>query len=173
MRWLRRLWARIRGVADPFAQSETLEAVVSPIELQIYRFDADRNGMTLAEWVRTTLNAGVSEHTMKHLAKGSNARKSVMDMAFDMLDEDEILGGSVMPLPPVRKYMNQVSGHPCRHLNPTIPANFTANECQGVCKSRKPGFEGRPCFWGSLAAKNCDGFEPKLVLPLADKARNR
>jgi hypothetical protein len=173
VRWLRRLWARLRGLADPFELSETVQAPVSPIEMRIYRFDADRNGLSMNEWIRTTLNAGVSAHTMKHLAKGNGSRKTVMDMAFDMLDEDEIFGGPVLPLPPERKYMDRISGHPCRHLNPTIPANFTANECQGVCKSTKVGFNGRPCFWAPLAAKNCDGFEPKRVLPLANKARSR
>jgi hypothetical protein len=168
MRWLRRLWARLRGVADPFELSESVEAPVSPVEKRIYLIDAARNGMSLRDWIRTTLNAGVSDHTMKHLAKGNGPRKDVVDMAFDMLDEEEILGGRIIPLPPRKKYMDQVSGHPCRHLNPTIPKNMTAAECQGSCKSRKPGFEGRPCYWGPLAAKNCDGFDTKRVLPLAN-----
>lgn len=59
----------------------------------------------------------------------------------------------------------KLSGHPCFHLNATIPPNFTAQECQGVCTSRYPGYAGRPCFWGALAANQCEAYEPKHVLP--------
>jgi hypothetical protein len=166
MKWLRRLWARMRtrlsGKGNPFELSETVEAVVSPMELQIYRIDADRNGLDLATWLRTTLNAGVSASTLKHLSKG-RGNQNVVDMAFAALDEDDILGGPVFPLAPKSKskYMDKVSGHPCRHLNPDLPKNMTRAECSGSCKSSMRGYGGRPCFWSSLAAKNCDAFQPK------------
>jgi hypothetical protein len=147
MKWLRRLWARMRtrlsGKGNPFELSETVEAVVSPMELQIYRIDADRNGLDLATWLRTTLNAGVSASTLKHLSKG-RGNQNVVDMAKSK-----------------SKYMDKVSGHPCRHLNPDLPKNMTRAECSGSCKSSMRGYGGRPCFWSSLAAKNCDAFQPK------------
>lgn len=166
MKWFKRVWTRLvtllRGGSDPFQLTETVEASVSPIELGIYRIDADRNGLTLADWIRTTLNAGVSADTMKHMAKG-RGNQDVMDMAFKQLDEDEMFSGPVFPLAPKSKYMDQVSGHPCRFLNPELPSNYTRAECSGSCKSRQVGFNGRPCFWSSMVAKECDAFAPKTL----------
>ena len=166
MNWLKRVWARlrtlVRGGSDTFQLTETVEASVCPIELGIYRIDADRNGLTLADWIRTTLNAGVSADTMKHMSKG-RGNQDVMDMAFKQLDEDEILSGPVFPLTSKRKYMDPVSGHPCRHLNPELPQNFTRAECSGSCKSNMVGFGGRPCFWSSMVAKEFDAFQPKTL----------
>lgn len=179
MKWMKTLWALLVGIfrknRNPFALTEKLSAFVSPTELHVYRLDADRNGKTLGEWVRSTLNAGVSRDTLVHLSKGSAARQDALDAVYNMLDaEDRAYEGA--PILPIRNEVRmsnkKVSGHPCRHLDPQIPPNYTAADCQGVCTNRKPGMNGRPCFWGALAASQCSGFERKRVLPLGLPTKN-
>lgn len=160
--WLKSLFRRRRtGV---FTLSEQVSAPVSRMELEIFEIDAQRSGLSLEEWIRRTLNAGVSRETKVHLAKGREGLGKALDAAYSSLDDEN--DGSLprivrMPTPPA------ISGHPCRNLNPQIPSNYTANECQGTCTSKTVGFAGRPCFWAALAAKGCDAFEPKRVLPLS------
>ena len=84
-------------------------------------------------------------------------------------EEDRLTEGTdtapVLPLAPRKPMNKKLSGHPCFHLNAEIPPNFTANECQGICTSQQRGYSGRPCFWGSLSAKECPAFERKHILP--------
>lgn len=159
--WLKAIFRRRRtGV---LALTERVSAPVSRLELEIFETDADRSGLSLEEWIRRTLNVGVSRETRVHLTKGREGLDRALNAAYSALGEENDGPPRIvrMPTPPA------VSGHPCKNLNPQIPANFTANECQGSCTSKKPGFSGRPCYWSALAAKGCDGFEPKRVLPLS------
>lgn len=161
MQWLRRIFRL--DEADPFALTQSIKASVSPVELKIFRIDADRNGITLHDWIRSTLNKGVSADTMRHLSKGVGEDIDVLNTAFELLEDHELLGGNAAP---VRKKYMKISGHPCRHLNPEIPQNYTKASCQGSCNSRHPGYGGRPCFWGAPVAKDCDAFQAKTI-PIA------
>ena len=168
--WLTAIWGFLTRIfrtrtTNPFALTEDIKAKVSPVELEVYHLDADRNGKTLSEWVRSTLNSGISRDTLVHLSKGSVARQDALDAVYNMMDAEDG-GAPILPLRNERTMSKKVSGHPCRHLNPSLPPNFTTADCQGVCTSRKPGLNGRPCFWGSLAAQQCEGFDRKRVLPL-------
>lgn len=171
-------WAHIgrwfrREPFDPFELTKKVGTKVSEIEFSVYSLEADRNGITLEEWIRSTLNQGVTPETRHRLSSASG--KEALDMAFRMIEDDDYLEGAntapVLPLAP-RKTMNKkLSGHPCFHLNAEIPPNFTANECQGVCTTEQPGFANRPCFWAPLTAKECPAFERKRVLPSALPAK--
>jgi hypothetical protein len=169
MNWLRRLLARVfkRRRNEPFALTETITVRISPVELGMFQTDAQRNGFTLDQWVREKLNKGVSQGTLLHLSKGHN--QSALEAAFNL--DDDYQDPRVIPLGPRRAKMNkprQISGHPCQFLDPTLPPNMTANECQGVCAKRKPGWTGRPCYWSGQAAKNCDEFATKINLPVGN-----
>jgi len=172
MNKLRALWKRLKAILkksskNPFLLTESVTTRVSPVELQVYKIDADRNGKTLMEWARDTLNSGVSQQTLVHLKKGSTSRQDSVDAVYKMLD-DEDLDFSGAPILPIRKKTRmtakKISGHPCMNLNAEVPTNFTASECQGVCTSNRPGMAGKACFWSSMVAKQCDAFEPKRVL---------
>lgn len=172
MNRLRALWCRLKALftrkkLNPFLLTESVEAKVSPLELQVYRIDADRNGKNLGEWVRDTLNRGVSAQTLAHLKKGSTSRQDSINAVYNMLDSDDVEFGGA-PILPIRKkpkpMAKKLSGHPCMNLDAEVPTNFTGAECQGVCTSNKPGMAGKACFWSSLVAKQCDAFEPKRVL---------
>lgn len=171
MKRLRALWSRLKAIfkkksKNPFLLSETISSNVSPVELQVYRIDADRNGKSLGEWIRDTLNGGVSQQTLAHLKKGSTSRQDSIDAVYRMLDEDDmdLTGAPIIPIRKKTPMPKKLSGHPCMNLNAEVPPNFTGAECQGVCTSRKPGMQGKACFWSSLVAKQCDAFEPKHVL---------
>jgi len=138
--WLRRLLARLFK-----RRYTTIRIRVGPDESKMYQADARRDGSTLEQWARDRLNKGVSRETILYLSNGPyipgtlpNARR------MHMLDEPKI------------------SGHPCRLLDPRLPINLTPSECQGTCTSRKTGWAGKPCYWGPLAAKECDGFQQKI-----------
>ena len=167
-------WKRILGLfrrkkpPGPFALVKTIQTNVSEVEFSIYELEADRNGMSLQDWMRSTLNQGVSRETLRRLSHGSG--QTALDMAYQMLDEEDRLTegtdtAPVLPLAPRKPMNKKLSGHPCFHLNAEIPPNFTANECQGICTSQQRGYSGRPCFWGSLSAKECPAFERKHILP--------
>ncbi len=49
--------------------------------------------------------------------------------------------------------------HPCLHLDPAIPQNYSATDCKGSCRVQS----GRPCFWGPAQAQGCDKFRSFLV----------
>jgi hypothetical protein len=168
------LWKRIVGLfrrkksRDIFEAGRTIQTSVSEVEFSIYRLEADRNGMSLQDWMRETLNRGVSRETLRRLSSGSG--QAALNMAYQMLDEEDRLSEAtdtapVLPLAPRRPMYKKLSGHPCFHLSAEIPKNFTASECQGVCTSQHPGFSRKPCFWGPLAATECPAFERKHVLP--------
>lgn len=63
------------------------------------------------------------------------------------------------PTPPA--VATPTARHPCLHLDPSIPQNYTARDCKGTCRS--PAQYGRPCFWASAQAPNCDKFVPLIV----------
>jgi hypothetical protein len=167
---LRALGRRIAGLftrkrSNPFLLTDSVEAKVSPLELQVYKIDADRNGKNLGEWVRDTLNRGVSSQTLTHLKKGSASRQNSIDAVYNMLDSDDFGGSPILPIrKKVEPMAKKLSGHPCMNLDAEVPTNFTGAECQGVCTSNRPGMAGKACFWSSLVAKQCDAFEPKRVL---------
>lgn len=168
MNWLRRLWARVFKRHSPFTLTEKISVHVSTIELSVYRKDAERLGQTLDKWARDRLSVGVSRSTLEHFSKTHN--QNVLNAAFTAL-EDEY--DSRVTLGPRRENMAEPSkvgttGHPCRHLDPTLPVNMTANMCQGVCAKRKPGWTGRPCYWAPQAAKQCPEFNTKINLPLGN-----
>jgi hypothetical protein len=167
MTWLRRLLARLFRRRNPFALSQTIKVRVSPIELSVYQQDAERCSQTLEQWARDRLALGVSRSTLEQLSTTHD--QNMLKAAFGALEEDS----RVIPIGPRREDMAEPSkagttGHPCRHLDPTLPSNMTRAECQGVCAKRKPGWTGRPCYWAAAAAKQCDEFETKIVLPLAN-----
>jgi hypothetical protein len=172
MKRLRKLWGRLKAIfkktsKNPFLLSESITASVSPVELQVYRIDADRNGKNLGEWIRDTLNNGVSQQTLVHLKKGSTSRQDSIDAVYKMLDDEDVayIGAPILPIRKIPSKMpKKLSGHPCMNLDANVPTNFTGNECQGVCTSRQPGMQGKACFWSSLVAKQCDAFEAKHVL---------
>jgi hypothetical protein len=114
----------------------------------VYKIDADRNGKTLMEWMRDTLNRGVSQQTLAHLKKGSTSRQDSVEAVYKMLDDDEFdFVGAPIPIRKRSKPMTKkLSGHPCMNLNAEVPTNFTASECQGVCTSNRPGMLGKACF---------------------------
>lgn len=178
MLWMKNLWKRLiqifRRKGNPFELTAYVKSQVSPMELHIYKMDADRNGKSLSEWVRSTLNGGVSKSTMLHLSKGSDSLQNSLDAVYNMMDAEDrnYDGAPIIPLlrNEVRMPTN-ISGHPCRHLDPTIPKNFTASECQGICTNPMPGMNGRPCFWGAQAARQCNGFDTKRVLPLSNSSK--
>ena len=172
MSWWQRVrrWLR-REPSDLFALTNVVQTKVSDIEFGVYRREANRNNMTIAEWARSTLNKGVSPNTLKQLSDGHGGAEA-LDFAYRLLDEeDRLLEGTsgsfpILPLGPRRKTMDKIlSGHPCFHLNAELPPNFTRNECQGTCASNDPGYRGRPCYWSSLAAKECGGYGPKHAMP--------
>jgi len=179
MKLMRNMWKALKKIFQkkdnsPFALTEIVTTRVSPVEQQVYKLDADRNGKSLSEWIRETLNNGISKQTLVHLSKGSDARQDSLNAVYNMMDEADREAEGLSLLPVRRETMSnkKVSGHPCHNLNPTIPVNFTANECQGVCESRVPGVGGRPCFWGPQAAHQCDAFETKKVIPIRLPTKN-
>lgn len=143
-----------------FDLSESLTVKISPAERNLYETDAYRNGLTLQQWARKSLNSSVSRSTIDFLRKSRDM--SAAEKAFADLDqEDEFLLGTrthVKRLPVANNKL--ISGHPCYHNDARTPPNFAPSDCQGTC--RASSWDGRPCSWDSRSASNCMRFAPKV-----------
>lgn len=139
---------------SPFALTETISVKITPLEREAYETDAYRNGRTLQEWARENLNESVTDGTKEHLLKGGISFRPKYEKQVRLLPQVKEKKKTTMP-------KKKLTGHPCFHLDGVFPPNLGPSSCQGTC--RHPMMNGKPCYWGALAAKQCDGFEPKVV----------
>ncbi len=157
-------------------------------DYNLIRVWADKNGMTLSDYIRKTLVESVPVQEKKRM--NGDGTKSVMDVAFEHAEEQDKLdlGTGVMPLPPTssRKPQKGVvteaerthplqrvtktgstqlpqvppGPHPCVHLSPQVPTNLRG-QCQGTCRNTTQ--RGRVCYWPPTSARNCPVFESKVA----------
>lgn len=105
-------------------------------------------------------------------AKGKSLSDHVRDQLFpgeagatgSVLLEDAPPTAVPVPLAPVRPEALKVlpvvphGRHACLHLRPLVFAqNYGPKDSQGTCGHQEQ--RGRPCFWASTVAKNCQKFE--------------
>lgn len=154
---LKSWWRRLRGLRP------TVKIQLSEELLALYNHLANREGLSLDEWVRKSLNSAVPRAELRRLERGA-LHAAGLELANIQLDEDERLTSSVVSYderPATRKALPVVHGHPCAHLLPKYPMGYTPRDCQGTCSSTQDGFRGRVCQWASTVANNCAAFEPK------------
>ena len=111
---------------------------------------AEKEGLSVSAWVRRTI--------LCHFSSLEAA-----DIVKKMIDSQH----PTPPTPPPaiaaqpKPAQNMPNNHPCTFLNPTVPPQWRAQECQGVCQN--PSQSGRVCFWASNVARQCQSFRPKRV----------
>jgi hypothetical protein len=151
------------------------------------RIWADKQGMTLSEYVRRTLVASVPKKEAQRQEQDERSL-DVINRAFEELDQTESFPTGVFAMPPARKpqvgvpteaerthprqrvtrlSLTQVSTgvppgpHPCVHLALTEGPAHLQGQCHGSCNQTSQ--RGRPCFWTPTTARNCPVFEPKMT----------
>jgi hypothetical protein len=109
---------RKRAMSNPKTK---LSIQLDVADYNMLRIWADKNSMVLSDYVRDTLLASVPAKE-KAAQKGEPTEKTVMDMAFEKLEADDVndTGGSgnVMPLPPPRQVHPQPATAPAGARQP-------------------------------------------------------
>lgn len=161
------------------AKKPKISVEIEQEEYDLYRQWAEKSGITLSQFVRKALRESIPLAEMRKLV--GHDVSPVIDAAFKHLESEErvqtavasmsttvspAVAPSVPPVtPPVTSDKNAKHHlhmlHPCSYLKVTMPANYTAKDCQGTCGSPKQ--PGRACFWGAQAARSCHAFRPKKM----------
>lgn len=181
------LWLRKRTQARMAESKTKLSVQLDVKEYNRIRVWADKNGMTLSEFVRVTLLNSIPIEEQRKLS-GAEETGSVMDRVYEELDKADAESpyAGVFPMPPARRpqvgVVNEADRthpaqrvnkttldqavshvppgpHPCVHLGAGSPS-YIAGQCQGTCGQVQQ--RGKPCFWTPTTARNCQQFEPKL-----------
>ena len=153
-------------------------------DYNVLRIWADKNNLTLSDYVRKVLMASVPQPEKKRM--NGDGKKSIVDVAFEEVDkQDEVGTINTMTLPPTRKPQKGVvteaerthplqrvtklthtqlpvvppGPHPCVHLSGQVPPNLKG-QCQGTCTQSSQ--RGRVCYWTPTTARNCPVFESKV-----------
>lgn len=178
----------LRGKKPPMADEKTkLSVQLDVADYKRIRIWAEKQGTTLSEYVRTTLINSVPRPE-KAKQVDDELSLSVIDRAFQELDQDENPFSGVMAMPPARKpqvgvpseaerthpaqrvnrlSLTQVASnvppgpHPCIHLTEVVGPSHLQGQCQGACNQTSQ--RGRPCFWTPTTARNCGVYEPKMT----------
>lgn len=136
---------------------------------QLYTFAANREGLTLPEWVRRSLNKAVPSSELKRLEQ-KTLHAAGIEAAYQQLDRDEASGltglssggDAVAPATSAKKKrLPMVPGHPCRHLSAELPPGGTSQrDGQGTCTAQE-----RMCHWPAAVAAQCPVFRNKIGVP--------
>jgi len=102
------------------------------------------------EWAKAVLST-----TLQRLAKRDAAEEASVDMidrAFTLLDSPNEPRLEAAPAAPTL--------HPCGSLDKEQLRHY-AGQSEGTCRHRKQ--DGRPCFFGAGAARQCNLYTPRTV----------
>lgn len=162
--WLRRLFGK---------KSRTVSLDVTNELYQLYVFAANREGLTLVEWMRRSLNKAVPSSELKRLEQ-KTLHAAGIEAAYQQLDRDEAqgltglsFGSDAVPAPGAsqpaqkRRSLPMVPGHPCIYLSPELPPGFTTRDAQGSCVAQGD----RLCHWTAAVAKQCPVYRGKAGIP--------
>lgn len=140
---------------------------------QLYTFAANREGLTLPEWVRRSLNKAVPSSELKRLEQ-KTLHAAGIEAAYQQLDRDEAAGltglssggdaieaRAVTSSTKAKKRLPMVPGHPCRHLSAELPPGGSSQrDGQGTCTVQE-----RMCHWPAAVASQCPVFRNKIGIP--------
>jgi len=157
------------------------------------RIWADKNGLTIPDYVRKVLLASIPQQE-KHRMNGTD-KKTVVDAAFEVAEQQDKhdLGtntgnGAIIGLPPSRQPQRGVVSeaertHPMQRVTkvaptplPTVPPGphpcvhlmtmVVPANMKGQCQGtcNQNTQHGRICFWTPTTARNCPVFEPKRAM---------
>jgi hypothetical protein len=157
--WVRRKW---RGWVSRRAKP-SISFRVSAEEKALVEFWAERNGTTVSEWLRDTVARAIPTEERRKF----EVRYQIGE-ALDFSDQIEDSEASVPLLPrheeeePEPEHLHLPRNHNCGNLDDsTFPKFFSGATCYGTCDHRYQ--RGRPCFWPTQTAHQCDHFRPAKV----------
>ena len=171
--------------APKMATSKTkLSVQLDTADYNRLRIWADRNGVTVSEFVRRTLVGAIPAEEQRRI-DGAEQTGSLLDRVFEELDKAEDPFTGVFLMPParvpqagvpteaerthpaqrvIRTALTQVAAnvppgpHSCVHLLLQTPLHLQG-QCQGTCDQVQQ--RGRPCYYAPTIARTCQSFEPK------------
>jgi len=135
---------------------------VSAEEKALVEHWARRNGTTVSEFLRDAVTHAIPMDERRKFANQwqlgeslgvveaeADAAAGLLPEAIEDEPEDES-GVTALHMP---------RDHTCAHLDDTsYPKFFSGATCYGTCDHRVQ--RGRPCFWPSQTAHQCDHFRP-------------
>lgn len=167
-------------------KTRTISAQISNEEYERYKKLAEAQGASFSTWLKQSLAMMYPPEMQEtQLAAAAQAVQrtpssngdSVMGFEPVTVSDTEIdaletaLAVSFSPTAPTAPVVGQTpmferrdvpviplsEGHPCVHLDPRPPPNFTATDCQGMCMKQR----GRPCHWAPHVARQCSLYRSK------------
>ena len=129
-------WWRNRGKVS-------LSVAVSAELLQLYKAEAEREGLGVEDWARRALNRAIPISEVRRIEESAR-------LALGLAEGPAFIPPKVTP----------TGAHPCRYLKIRVmPPNYAPGECQGTCSSPDRNFANRPCHWSATRAVECAGFK--------------
>jgi len=154
--WLRRLWRR-----HVSQQPDQLTFRVSTEERELVEFWAERNGTTVSEWLRDLVTQAIPTSERRKFEARYQLGEA-MDFADQLLEEESgpklLQARESYPDPHEAPVEHLPRNHTCRFLDDkAFPRFFDGASCFGTCDHKQQ--RGRPCFWPTQTAHECDYFQ--------------